>query len=859
MIKEDVGFLPISKLEAIADSLSTELLKSSKKPATHVNYQIELLEVFNYEIKRHDKIGYCDFELAYVCYSVTLRLLKECKKHESKEIQDFIKIIDSTVSKKKGKSEMVESHISQHPITVSKGTYSNVLDADPLLSRFNKLSATQEDLSLPSTTSESLETYKYTETISAPQLRKLLEDYKSNVSVLLIDFRTKKEYDYNHINYPHTVNIEPAIVNGLLGPGNQNEADKVTDQDLEERLRMLLPKEQYQIFSNRHKYDLIVLYNLRFGVAEKLINRFDALVSSLINESNNGNPCKSPFLKLVELLTYRNKYISSKLKRAPCYLSGGVRNSYMTTNASTKSSESLSSAKNGSPYLKNFGDYLGTAKSTGSTPISNSFAGKHSSDPSKIGYYAQSAPLKPDTSNFGATSNGIHTYNIPPPQQIPARKSSLSKTSSFSSDGYNTSSPAPPEKKTSVSPTKFLEQYTTGLTNLGNSCYMNCIIQCLGATPQLTKFFFPTLPSSSSSASTVQSYRQHININNKLGTKGILTTSFVTLLVDMFGNAGGNLSPSQFKKVIGSLSPGGQFANFDQQDCIEFLDFVLDSLHEDLNQMVISNPKEKQAIQELTPEQERTREYLPVRLASTIEWERYLKLNFSVIVDYFQGQYLSQLRCLECGTTSTTYNAFQILSLPIPERLNKGKDLTLDDCLQEFVQLELLDDENKWHCPNCKKFTRSTKKISITRLPQVLIIHFKRFKLSPTGYFSKMDDFIKYPVNDVLDLTSYWPHPGTVVNPNLSSSDVMAKDKEVQILATLPTRNQVPPFRYKLYGVANHYGNLTTGHYTAYVHKESDKKKTREWCYFDDSKVSFNQKQNQVLNKNAYCLFYQRI
>ena len=60
-------------------------------------------------------------------------------------------------------------------------------------------------------------------------------------------------------------------------------------------------------------------------------------------------------------------------------------------------------------------------------------------------------------------------------------------------------------------------------------------------------------------------------------------------------------------------------------------------------------------------------------------------------------------------------------------------------------------------------------------------------------------------------------------------------------------------------GVANHFGDPTAGHYTAYVRKMSDAKKTREWCYFDDSKVTYNCKESQVLNKNAYCLFYQRI
>ncbi|KAG7662183.1 uncharacterized protein J8A68_004311 [[Candida] subhashii] len=385
---------------------------------------------------------------------------------------------------------------------------------------------------------------------------------------------------------------------------------------------------------------------------------------------------------------------------------------------------------------------------------------------------------------------------------------------------------------------------------------MNCILQCIAATPQLTTFFFPSINSDNGSFSITNSpYKQHININNKLGTKGLFTTSFVELLLNMFNNNEKVLNPCNFKQIMGSLSPSKQFATSDQQDCIEFLTFLLDSIHEDLNQMSYKDAQEKKLITELTPEQEKNREILPIRLASTIEWERYLKLHFSIIVDYFQGQYLSQLKCLECQSTSTTYNSFSILSLPIPEKLNKTVNVSLQDCLEEFLTLELLDDNNKWHCPNCKRFTRSTKKISITRLPQVLIINFKRFKYDGNGRFNKLETFVTYPVTKELDLTPYWPDLGT----SISSNNPMTIEQEKQVLATLPVRNQIPPFKYKLFGVVNHFGNLTTGHYTSYVLKQSDKSKTRGWCYFDDAKITLNCSVDKVMNRNAYCLFFQRI
>ncbi|KAM9891065.1 hypothetical protein OXX69_012403, partial [Metschnikowia pulcherrima] len=258
-------------------------------------------------------------------------------------------------------------------------------------------------------------------------------------------------------------------------------------------------------------------------------------------------------------------------------------------------------------------------------------------------------------------------------------------------------------------------------------------------------------------------------------------------------NKGKSIAPTKFKKVAGSLSPGRQFATTEQQDCIEFLNFMLDSIHEDLNQRSARSLEERMAIMELSAGQEFVRENLPIRLASAIEWERYLKLNFSIIVDYFQGQYVSQLRCLECQMTSSTFNSFTILSLPIPRILGptKSRALSLFDCLDSFVETELLDDDNKWHCPRCLKFCKSTKKLVISRLPKILIIHFKRFEIQ-NGRFRKLDNFIRYPVNDVLDLTRYWPPVGTYMN---QSKEMLSETKERELLSNLPERYQIPPFR----------------------------------------------------------------
>lgn len=370
--------------------------------------------------------------------------------------------------------------------------------------------------------------------------------------------------------------------------------------------------------------------------------------------------------------------------------------------------------------------------------------------------------------------------------------------------------------------------FSVGLVNLGNSCYMNCIIQCLLGTHELSQMFLN------------DSYKNHINFNSKLGSKGVLAKYFSQLVHNMYrqntptssfsskkklsGDERNAVQPLNFKIACGTIN--SLFRDCSQQDCQEFCQFLLDGLHEDLNQCG-GNPR----LKELSEEAEKIREKLSMRIASSIEWERYLTTDFSVIVDLFQGQYASQLKCQVCGRTSTTYQPFSVLSVPLPSL----KSCNILDCFQEFTKVETLEKDEQWSCPDCKKRQPSTKKITITRLPRNLIIHLKRFD----NMMNKNNVFVSYP--HTLDLTPFW-----------------ANDFDGRLppgVTELPTRGQVPPFSYKLYAVASHTGTLYGGHYTAYVHKGSQ----RGWCYFDDTNWRRSRSDNECITSNAYVLFYHRV
>lgn len=829
-----IDVLDINELDSVSKSLYARMFTRTIQGGKLIDQIITLLENFKFQVDKCKKLGYCDYGMAYVSFNVGFSLFKSSIDLKQPKFKGFCDQIQEAFEDQR---ELYES------LCIRMKQSNDLNSDDPLINRFTKLKINAMD--------DGLAKLRYVDCISVQSLNSLIR--QASKSILLLDFRSKKEFSYSHINYLNVVNVEPSQIR-LLWERNPN----ATDSDLEEILKKLLDPADFKIFCDRNKFDLVVLYNLRFGGTAS--DRFLSLEQLLVNGDKNGLPYANPFLKFIELLMFRTKYLSSKLRQYPVYLGGGMQRWYQSygegslTNVSTVASSqtklalpslpSLQSEPNEEPesltksiYLRSFNDYLTSANSRSRDYVT--VAPEHQANFSRVESVIlipkrDISLVKPDTVKQSPVliKNGET-------QQVQRQTSTQLENSSKKESQEN-----------------LLRLFATGLTNLGNSCYMNCIIQSLAATPQLTGFFF--LSNGDSSVKSVTGYKKHINISNTLGTKGVITSNFVDLLTNMISNKGKYFSPKLFKQIMGSLSPGKQFANSDQQDCVEFLNYILDSLHEDLNQRAAKSLEERASIMELSPQQEKSRELLPIRLALTIEWERYLKLNFSVIVDYFQGQYLSQLKCLVCGLTSTTYNTFSVLSLPIPTSPDRilGNFL-LSQCLDKFTETELLDDENKWHCPRCKAFTRLTKKISITRLPSALIIHFKRFGYETTGKFKKLDTFIKYPVDEILDLTSYWPLVGTYAKDD--QSDRISVEKEQELLATMPVRNQKPPFKYRLYSVVNHFGNLTTGHYTSYVRKETDVPSKNNWCYFDDAKVTFGCDRSVVLNKNAYCLFYQRI
>ncbi|XP_076074330.1 ubiquitin carboxyl-terminal hydrolase 19-like [Mytilus galloprovincialis] len=213
--------------------------------------------------------------------------------------------------------------------------------------------------------------------------------------------------------------------------------------------------------------------------------------------------------------------------------------------------------------------------------------------------------------------------------------------------GTSASSQKPTCKVSPLNKNMDLEQNVrsgfTGLDNLGNTCFMNSVLQCLSNTREFRDYFLSS------------KFQDDINTDNPLGFGGKLAISFATLLKVLWAGTHYSYAPSKLKYLISMKA--SQFTGFAQHDAQEFMAFLLDGLHEDLNR-VRKKPYTGTVDSDGRPD----------HVVADEAWEVYKKRNNSFIVDLFQGQYKSKLVCPVCGKVSITFDPFLYLQVPLPKK-----------------------------------------------------------------------------------------------------------------------------------------------------------------------------------------------
>lgn len=259
-----------------------------------------------------------------------------------------------------------------------------------------------------------------------------------------------------------------------------------------------------------------------------------------------------------------------------------------------------------------------------------------------------------------------------------------------------------------------------GLSNLGNTCYMNSILQCLGHL----KVFHP-LEKEFSKECRRYAGRESFR----------LMSEWNGLVNELWSEGSSSVTPQRFlDQFIREIQLSGKcFNGFHQNDIDEFLIFLMEFLHNSIkkkvNITVNGAPKNKTD---------------DIAIQSINVWKSTFKDDYSYLIKKFYSQYLMVTSCSECDYITTNHDPVMVMAIPIPK-----EDSTLIHCLDEYTKIDKLDCDNSWKCDKCLKLISPDRKIMLWNSADVLTILLKRYD----NRLLKNDARIKF--DEVLDVSKY--------------------------------------------------------------------------------------------------------
>ncbi|XP_078532025.1 ubiquitin carboxyl-terminal hydrolase 44 isoform X2 [Lissotriton helveticus] len=452
---------------------------------------------------------------------------------------------------------------------------------------------------------------------------------------------------------------------------------------------------------------------------------------------------------------------------------------------------------------------------------------------------------------YSVSSKALSTSKTAHKKKTPSKPATISKSDEVRLKKIGDS---PSKRRPTVTPG------VTGLRNLGNTCYMNSILQILShlnvfrecflqldlnrtqellpstanqktivgkkntsskrpqvlhsihskGKPDHVKLSLVRRPSFSSGLSGGASKRRNMELiqPKEPSSKHIsLCHELHTLFQVMWSGKWALVSPFAMLHSVWRLIPA--FRGYAQQDAQEFLCELLDKVQQELEtagtryQAIIPSSQKKLITQVL-----------------------------NVVNTIFQGRLLSQVTCLACDNKSNTVEPFWDLSLEFPERYHcSGKDTAslhpclLTEMLAKFTETEALEGKI-YACDLCNK---AQKQLMVCQLPQVLRLHLKRFRWSGRNHREKIGVHVSF--DQMLNMEPYCCREST---------------------------NTLIPecFIYDLSAVVMHHGKgFGSGHYTAFCYNPEG----GFWVHCNDSKLNICTVE-EVCKVQAYILFYtQRI
>ncbi|XP_015890599.3 ubiquitin carboxyl-terminal hydrolase 17 isoform X1 [Ziziphus jujuba] len=232
-----------------------------------------------------------------------------------------------------------------------------------------------------------------------------------------------------------------------------------------------------------------------------------------------------------------------------------------------------------------------------------------------------------------------------------------------------------------------------GLTNCGNSCYANAVLQCLAFTRPLTSYFLQGLHS--------KTCRKE-------------EWCFICEFEHLILKAREGKSPLSPIRILSKIHKiGGHLGHGREEDAHEFLRYAVDTMQSVfLDEAGAKGPSAEE----------------------------------TTLVGMTFGGYLgSKIKCLKCLGKSERCEQMMDLTVEID-----GEIGTLEEALAQFTASEVLDRDNKYYCCRCKSYQKAKKKLTVLEAPNILTIVLKRFQ---SGNFEKLNKSVRFP--EVLNMASY--------------------------------------------------------------------------------------------------------
>ncbi len=335
-----------------------------------------------------------------------------------------------------------------------------------------------------------------------------------------------------------------------------------------------------------------------------------------------------------------------------------------------------------------------------------------------------------------------------------------------------------------------------GLTNIGNTCFLNSCMQIFKNIYELNYIIDKKIESS--------------QYNKNIPDVKIFT-EWNSLRKQLCKNGKGSITPTVFVDNIHKLAKLKKrelFTKYAQNDMTEFMQFFIESIHNCITRPIHFEIEGKvsTSIDSIAIE--------CYEMLQTI-----YKKEYSEILQIFHGISISQITSIKTNKIcSNKPEHFSTIDLHIS--FNNKMATTIYDCFDIFTKSEIIDGDNAWFNEKTGKKEDIIKLVTFWSLPPILIITFNRFSIDGS---SKINSHIKCPI-DSLDLSKY------------------------------VTGYDAYKYKYELFGVCNHMGGLNGGHYNSYVRNANN-----YWLLYDDANVTVVKSKNEIITKSAYCLFYRII